>query len=58
MANEKKEVEYHVLVKVFVTGDSDQAIENAAQNAAQDVESLLTNRTIHTADCDVRYEVE
>lgn len=57
MADKKTEM-YEVTVKVFVTGDSDEAIEQAAQNAAQDVHSLLANRTIASAGCEIRYEVE
>jgi hypothetical protein len=52
------EIEYHVKVKVFVDGSTDEAIERAAQNAAKDIDSLLCNRTIKTEGCNIRYEVE
>jgi hypothetical protein len=49
--------EYEVVVKVFLTGNPGADFEKAAQNAANDIHSLLTNRTIQTAGCDVKYEV-
>jgi hypothetical protein len=53
--------DYSVMVTVHVTGKeglSDEEFDKAAQNAANDINAILANRTINTAGCDIAYEVE